>query len=241
MNKRPFLLRVILKISKYLPFVHIPIYRYINSLPKECYSLNDLDRKLRKYIPFTNGYFVEAGANDGISQSNTYYFSLNLGWKGILVEAIPDLAEKCKVNRPKCIVENYALVSYEYAEKTIKMKYCNLMSVVKGNMSEIDEDAFMENGAKIQGDLVPYEIDVPVSTLSKIIEKHNPKRIDLFSLDVEGYESEVLSGINFHEFKPTYILIEAIWNKGKIFEALQEYYEMVDQLSEMDYLFRRKE
>jgi hypothetical protein len=35
------------------------------------YSLHDLDDKLLKYLNFENGFFIEAGANDGLSQSNT--------------------------------------------------------------------------------------------------------------------------------------------------------------------------
>lgn len=37
------------------------------------YSLHDLDDKLLKYLNFENGFFIEAGANDGLSQSNTAF------------------------------------------------------------------------------------------------------------------------------------------------------------------------
>ena len=36
-------------------------------------SQHDIDRKIQKYLPQRNGFFIEAGANDGYSQSNTYY------------------------------------------------------------------------------------------------------------------------------------------------------------------------
>ena len=52
-------------------------------------ALNDLDKKIEKYLPGRNGFFIEAGANNGIKQSNSYYFAKTLGWRGILVEAIP--------------------------------------------------------------------------------------------------------------------------------------------------------
>lgn len=38
------------------------------------FSLNQLDRKLEEFVDYNNGYFVELGANDGVTQSNTLYF-----------------------------------------------------------------------------------------------------------------------------------------------------------------------
>ena len=37
-----------------------------------------------------NGFFVEAGAYDGYTLSNSLFFELYRGWKGLLVEANPD-------------------------------------------------------------------------------------------------------------------------------------------------------
>src|SRR3712207_4024508 len=55
-------------------------------------GLNGLDRRLLSHMPAT-GFFVEAGANDGIDQSNTYYLESRCGWSGILVEPFGPLAE----------------------------------------------------------------------------------------------------------------------------------------------------
>ena len=38
-----------------------------------------------------NGTFIDIGANDGISLSNTYYLEKELGWSGICFEPIPDI------------------------------------------------------------------------------------------------------------------------------------------------------
>lgn len=44
-------------------------------------ALHELDRKLEKFLDFDGGFFVEAGANDGFAQSNTYYFERFRRWR----------------------------------------------------------------------------------------------------------------------------------------------------------------
>ena len=54
-------------------------------------ALDDIDKKLEVYFPYKNGFFIEVGANNGISMSNTYYLAKLRQWKGILIEGIPEL------------------------------------------------------------------------------------------------------------------------------------------------------
>ncbi|GGA22560.1 tetratricopeptide repeat protein [Okeania sp. KiyG1] len=106
------------------------------------YALNQLDLKVTSYLTWENGFFIEAGANDGISQSNTLYFERYKNWQSILIEAIQELVEKCRINRSKSVVENYALVPFNYGQDYIKMYYCNLMSFVDGAMESEEEKKF---------------------------------------------------------------------------------------------------
>ena len=94
------------------------------------FSLNNIDKKIEKYINFDNGFFVELGANDGIKQSNSLYFELKRNWRGVLIEPSPYNFQKCLVNRSKRnAVFCNACVGFEYKEKYVDMKYANLMSI----------------------------------------------------------------------------------------------------------------
>lgn len=181
-------------------------------------AVNDLDKKLLKYLNFESGFYIECGANDGINQSNSWYFDKCKNWKGILIEPIPRLFRELKNNRnSKNIFVNKCLVSKKYKHKYINITDKNLASRIEKNSS----------------------LKVEVSTLNKILMENNaPKIINLFSLDVEGYEFEVLNGIDFSKYKFEFILIET--NKIiKLKLYLQnKNYSLISSLSDGDFLFK---
>src|SRR5207253_7833886 len=51
---------------------------------------------------------------------------------------------------------------------------------------------------------------IPIVPLNEIIKRHLENRaIDFLKIDVEGWEREVLSGIDLQRYRPTVIVIEA--------------------------------
>ena len=145
---------------------------------RQSFALNKLDLKLARYLDFDGGFFIEVGANDGRRQSNTLYFEKYCSWTGLLIEPIPELARRCRLNRPNCIVENAALVPRDYKQETIDMRYCDLMSLVKGGMkSREEEDEHIRLGIECQS-IETHELMVPARTLSNILDQHRITEID---------------------------------------------------------------
>jgi len=153
--------------------------------------LDRLYNKLLAYIgDISKGFFVEAGAHDGISQSNTKLFE-EMGWGGLLVEPSPAAFAQCQKNRCKH-VENCALVSSTYSEPFIGGRFDgSLLSGVLGSSIRRSSD-----------------IVVPARTVASLFRQYKITHVDFFSLDVEGYELEVLHGIDWDEVTIDWLLIE---------------------------------
>ena len=75
------------------------------------------------------GFYVEVGANDGRSSSNTYWLEKERNWTGILIEPILHKHFESKNTRSKKNIFVYgALVDSEYKQDFLKMYYSNLMT-----------------------------------------------------------------------------------------------------------------
>lgn len=212
----------------------------VESPPRRSFGLKGLDLALAQHIDLERGVFVEAGANDGVTESNTLLLELDHGWTGLLVEPVPQLAELCSRNRPKALVEQVALVAFDYRRPTIRMHYSDLMSVVDGARGSAREDAkWAELGFHADGNRpdrsTPRTIDVPARPLSAVLDEHGITDIDLLSLDVEGYEPSVLRGLDLDRHRPTYIVVEA-WSPSEVDALLLGHYEKVGALCAHEFM-----
>ena len=68
------------------------------------------------------------------------------------------------------------------------------------------------------------------------------KTIDLLSLDVEGFESTVLSGLDFNYVRPRFILVECLSDESRnqIDELLLSNYDFIERFSYRDFFYRTK-
>lgn len=195
---------------------------------------------LEKHLkPEKNGVYIELGALDGIIQSNTKWLQDEYDWVGVLIEPSSVKYSECIINRPNNKIFNCACVSSEYTEKIIKGDFDGSpMSSVDGKRRNLQAN-----------------IEVECRTLQSIIDESMFKKIDFLSLDVEGYELEVLKGIDFKKQIIDFILIEVYEvDKHQIFNFMEEMgYELIDCISKFskethpnwdgthnDYLFKIK-
>jgi len=173
-------------------------------------ALNGLDLKLDSFLDREEGVFVEAGANDGYTQSNTYFLESMRRWTGLLVEPLPHLASECRRNRPRSKVAQAALIPPGHSGPSVTIFSSGLTSTVEGAFGGgFAREEHHRRGLAVQGlDLEPA-IEVPARLLSDLIDEYlGPADIDLLVLDVEGYELESLRGLDLDRHAPRFACIE---------------------------------
>jgi len=167
----------------------------------------ELLKKIALVLNSKNGFYIEAGANNGIEQSNTLNLEMELNWSGLLIEPSDSAFKQLVINRPNNIKINSALVSFNYTKDKISGDF-NSGSL----MSKVSPDFIFTNlysyFKKLARWIKKAEKKVLANTLQSILDHHNITEVDFFSLDVEGYEVEVLKGLNFSLIKPKALLIE---------------------------------
>ena len=229
-------------INKIFPRKVLNSLVYIRSFFYKFHSLNQIDKELSRLLENRGGFYVEIGANDGISQSNSLFFERKRNWIGVLVEPSPSTFKFLRKNRSSSNnFYNCACVSFDYKDDFIDFFYSNLMSTTVHS----DEDfETYKNHAK-SGNLYLARnenlgnLRVPARTLESILISSNaPALIDLFSLDVEGNELEILKGLSHINYRFKYIVVET-----PDFATISNYlyenkYIFIKKLSSHDYLFK---
>ena len=212
---------------------------HLRTIVSRFHGINAVTRKVKPYLPVKrNGFFVEAGAHDGVIGSNTLFFERFMGWKGLCVEPLPEQAAQCRANRRRSTrVENVALVNADYQSPDITIYPASLMSVVEGALPEEQRRKWVEKGEQAQGLSRAEPFKVPAISLSRLLDDMGAPRIDFFSLDVEGYELRVLEGIDFERHAPRVILVEVRFHRDEIFEMLLPRYNYIPKISPHDALF----
>ena len=198
------------------------------------FALDEMDRRLLPHLARHPGTFIEAGAHDGLTQSNTALLEFSYGWSGVLVEPIPELAARCRANRPGSHVEQAALVPRGHPA-VIEMTFCNRSSIVSGGRGSPEADAaWLDACRRIpdQSQLEPYSVTVPARPLSSIVDECGLDRVDFISLDLEGYEAPALRGIDFERHRPGLLLVEISNDRQAVEKVLEPWYDAIAELSD---------
>ena len=150
-----------------------------------------------------NGFFVEIGAYDGVSFSNTYLLEA-VGWRGLLVEANPERFEECVKARPYSRCVKAAIVG-EGGRKRISL------TVPIGD-GGVDALAFTEASERhrrrvARATTETREIETRAMTFDELLDGHQG-RIDLISIDVENAEFAALHGMDITRWTPELFIVE---------------------------------
>jgi FkbM family methyltransferase len=153
----------------------------------------------------TSGIVVEVGAFDGVHLSNS--FSLEkIGWRAICIEPNPEMFHHLQKNRPLATNLNHAIVGDDAINEIVF--YAEEIGVLSG--CSYDENDVKKRYANRGLDYKdPQKISVPATTLTNLFEKLKIDNLDVLSIDVEGFELEVLKGLDLKKVDINLFIIEA--------------------------------
>ncbi len=203
------------------------VFSYYKVLSEEKQNLNLASKSQLKQDIFVylesnrknNGFFVEFGATDGVSLSNSYMLEKDFGWKGILAEPAKIWHESLKNNRPNSQIET--LCVWKTSGDTLIFNQTDA-----AELSTIQSYSDSDNHSEVRKKGLTFE--VRTISLFDLLKKYNaPQVIDYLSIDTEGSELDILEQF-FQNNK--YYVIKIITcehnhtkNREKIYELLTKY------------------
>ena len=163
--------------------------------------------------------FLEFGATNGLSLSNTYMLEKELGWSGALVEPDVQWIDSLKKNRPNTKIITKCI----WKKSNEKL---NFFSSDEGVLSTLEEfkysDAETLPGNSKLRNKSGKNIVVETISLNDVIKQYfNGKCPSYISVDTEGSEFEILNSFNFSDYRPAVFTVEHNFSKSQ---------DMIDEL-----------
>ena len=145
------------------------------------------------------GVYVDIGAFHPVEHSNTYLFYRE-NWRGINIDARPGSMDIFKKIRPEDI--NLEIGIGPEQTKKIFYEVIDHPAMNSFDLENIEKNGIPKSQVK--------EHFIEVNTLSNILSTHlkNNEKIDFMSVDVEGYDLEVLQSNNWSKFQPSVLIVE---------------------------------
>ena len=145
------------------------------------------------------GYFVEFGACDGVTLSNTLLLEREYGWSGIVSEPNPRWHKALKANR-KCEIDVRCVMGRSGGTEPFR---ATAVAELAGAVRTMAVDA---NTPARDMHII---IDVPRISLNDLLRAHAaPRTIDLLSVDTEGSEVEILSAFDWDAYDVRIVTVE---------------------------------
>lgn len=170
------------------------------------------------------GVFLDIGANDGVTFSNSLYFEQK-GWTGICVEPHPTIFKQLSENRQcnllnACIASSDSTVDFLSVEGPGNMLSGIMQYLDQSDLDRIDKE-IAQHGGHTQ------EIQIEALSPETLLKRFNITEIDYLSVDTEGCELSILKVFDFDKTPVKVIGVENGSRSPELFNYLiQQGYQL---------------
>ena len=210
-----------------LDFVYRNYQKSHSQLQQDVVALYYNQKSPRGTIPF----YVEFGATDGVTLSNSYLLEKE-GWKGLLAEPDRNWHKKLSQNRSAPIDKRCV---YSISGESVPFRESEI-----GELSGIVEFADNDGWSDTRSLGTIQEVET-VSLQDLLVQNHAPRQIDFLSIDTEGSEYSIIQDFDFSYWDIRLVVIEHNFtsSKGKIIEKMLNsgYLQILPKISAWDAWF----
>jgi FkbM family methyltransferase len=208
------------------------------------YSQCGQDRYINEELfkDYQGGTFVEIGAHNGVTYSNTYFLEKERGWKGICIEPMPERFAELKACRNCVCVEGCVSDINEISQLLMVSCARNDTEMLSGLLHKYDP----RHLERVKNEICAHKgscktIDVQCYKLNDLLEQNGITHVNYLSIDTEGGEFDILSSIDFSKFKIDAITVEDNYGDPRLTSFLEEKgFKFVTHI-EWDLLFVHKD
>ena len=157
-------------------------------------------KRLLKDDYYGEGFFVDVGAHHPVRFSSTFHYYLK-GWRGINIDPLPGTKILFDEMRPDDINLECAVSDVEGI-----LPYYMFDESAFNTFSSVHRDE-----AEKKADLLETR-EIEVKRLDKILDEYLPpeQKFLFMTIDVEGYELNVIRSCNWEKYRPRFLCIEEL-------------------------------
>lgn len=162
-------------------------------------------------------FFVQIGANDGVTYDPLHRYITKHNLAGIALEPVPSVFESltrtyAAYPRVKCI--NAALgkergTAQLYAVKEALLTSDDARRAFTGGASFIRDIRLRTLARKLPGNVDPESYIAPTMVDVMTFEDLAVERVDFLQIDAEGYDYEILKTVDLRKYRPAVINFES--------------------------------
>lgn len=151
------------------------------------------DLLVQQLLPGDQGTYLDIGANHPVRFSNTYHLYRFRGWRGVLVEPNPSLAQLCRSRRPEDVVIQAAIGPVDGVA-----------------LIEINPEHTLSRILKNSTETLHPALETPVFSLRRLFHQHpGLLEMDFLNIDCEGMDLEILASHPWDLCRPRVICAES--------------------------------